>query len=96
MVVGTFQYMAPEQVEGQRSRRRSDIFALGTVLYEMLTGNGARFEGKTTASTIAAILAADPPPIASVQPLSPLSARSHGEELSDERSGRATANRRTM
>ena len=70
MVVGTFQYMSPEQVEGTEADARSDIFALGAVLYEMVTGKRA-FEGKTTASTIAAILAADPPPISSVQPLSP-------------------------
>ena len=71
MLVGTFQYMAPEQLEGREADARSDIFALGAVLYEMVTGKRA-FEGKTTASTIAAILAGDPPPISSVQPLSPL------------------------
>jgi len=70
MVVGTFQYMSPEQVEGKDADARSDIFALGAVLYEMVTGKRA-FEGKTTASTIAAILAAEPPPMSSVQPLSP-------------------------
>jgi Tol biopolymer transport system component len=70
MVVGTFQYMSPEQVEGKEADARSDIFALGAVLYEMVTGKRA-FEGKTTASTIAAIVAAEPPPISSVQPLSP-------------------------
>jgi Tol biopolymer transport system component len=70
MLVGTFQYMSPEQVEGKEADARSDIFALGAVLYEMVTGKRA-FEGKTTASTIAAILAADPPPITAVQPLSP-------------------------
>jgi len=70
MVVGTFQYMAPEQLEGGEADVRSDIFALGAVLYEMVTGRRA-FEGKTTASTIAAILAADPPALSSVQPLSP-------------------------
>jgi eukaryotic-like serine/threonine-protein kinase len=70
MVVGTFQYMSPEQVEGREADARSDIFALGAVLYEMVTGKRA-FEGKTTASTIAAILAAEPPPMSSVQPLSP-------------------------
>jgi len=69
-VVGTFQYMAPEQVEGKEADARSDIFALGAVLYEMVTGKRA-FEGKTAASTIAAVLAADPPPISSIQPLSP-------------------------
>jgi len=72
MVVGTFQYMSPEQVEGREADARSDIFALGAVLYEMVTGQRA-FEGKTTASTIAAILAAEPLPISIVQPLSPLS-----------------------
>jgi len=70
MVVGTFQYISPEQLEGKEADVRSDIFALGAVLYEMVTSRRA-FEGKTTASTIAAILAADPPSISSVQPLSP-------------------------
>jgi len=70
-VVGTFQYMSPEQVEGREADARSDIFALGAVLYEMVTGKRA-FDGKTAASTIAAILAAEPPPMSSVQPLSPL------------------------
>jgi serine/threonine protein kinase/Tol biopolymer transport system component len=70
MVVGTFQYMSPEQVEGKEADARSDIFALGAVLYEMITGRRA-FEGKTASSTIAAVLAAEPPPITTVQPLSP-------------------------
>ena len=70
MVVGTFQYMSPEQIEGKDADARSDIFALGTVLYEMITGKRA-FQGKTAASTIAAILAADPPPVSTVQPMSP-------------------------
>jgi Tol biopolymer transport system component len=69
-VVGTFQYMSPEQVEGKEADARSDIFALGAVLYEMVTGRRA-FEGKTAASTIAAILAAEPKPISSLQPLPP-------------------------
>jgi serine/threonine protein kinase len=70
MVVGTFQYMSPEQVEGREADARGDIFALGAVLYEMVTGKRA-FEGKTSASTIAAILAAQPKPLASVQPTTP-------------------------
>jgi serine/threonine protein kinase len=53
--LGTFQYMSPEQVEGKEADARSDIFALGAVLYEMATGKRA-FEGKTTASVIAAVL----------------------------------------
>jgi len=75
MIVGTFQYMAPEQLEGRDADARSDIFAFGAVLYEMVTGKRA-FEGKTTASMIAAILAAAPPPISSLQPLSPLALES--------------------
>jgi eukaryotic-like serine/threonine-protein kinase len=70
-IVGTFQYMSPEQVEGKEADARSDIFSLGAVFYEMATAHRA-FEGKTTASVIAAILEREPPPISSVQPNSPL------------------------
>jgi len=69
-VLGTFQYMAPEQVEGKEADARSDIFALGAVLYEVATGKRA-FEGKTTASVIAAVLERNPPPISTLQPASP-------------------------
>ena len=70
-IVGTFQYISPEQVEGREADARSDIFSLGAVLYEMVTGKRG-FEGKTPASTMAAILASDPPPISRIQPMSPL------------------------
>jgi eukaryotic-like serine/threonine-protein kinase len=69
-MLGTCQYMSPEQVEGKEADERSDIFALGAVLYEMATGKRA-FEGKTTASVIAAVLERNPPPISTVQPMSP-------------------------
>ena len=58
-ILGTFQYMAPEQVEGLEADARTDIFAFGAVLYEMLTGRKA-FEGKSQASLIAAILEREP------------------------------------
>jgi Tol biopolymer transport system component len=70
MVVGTFQYMSPEQVEGKEADARSDIFALGAVLYEMASGKRA-FAGKSQASIVAAILASEPQPISAVQPMSP-------------------------
>jgi serine/threonine protein kinase len=69
-VVGTFQYMSPEQVEGKEADARSDIFSLGAMLYEMTTGKRA-FEGKTTVSIAAAILEKEPDPVTTVQPLSP-------------------------
>jgi Tol biopolymer transport system component len=69
-ILGTFQYMAPEQLEGKEADARSDIFAFGAVLYEMATGRRA-FEGKSQASLIASILTSDPAPISVVQPLTP-------------------------
>jgi eukaryotic-like serine/threonine-protein kinase len=69
-LVGTFQYMSTEQIEGKEADARSDIFALGAVLYEMATGKRA-FTGKTQASVIAAILATEPVPISVVRPMSP-------------------------
>ncbi len=70
MVVGTFQYMSPEQVEGKELDGRSDIFSLGAVLYEMLTGKKA-FEGKTQLSVASAILEREPAPISAVKPMMP-------------------------
>ena len=69
-IVGTFQYMAPEQLEGREADARSDLWAFGAVLYEMATGRHA-FEGRSQASLIAAILEKEPPPIGEVAPLSP-------------------------
>lgn len=69
-VLGTFQYMAPEQLEGKPADARTDIFSLGTVLYEMASGRKA-FEGKSRASLIAAILEHRPQPITRLQPATP-------------------------
>jgi serine/threonine protein kinase/Tol biopolymer transport system component len=69
-ILGTFQYMAPEQLEGVEADARTDIFALGAVLYEMSTGRRA-FDGKTKTSLIAAIVGGEPKPIREFQPLTP-------------------------
>jgi len=71
-ILGTFQYMAPEQLEGGEAEPRSDIFAFGCVLYEMLTGQKA-FSGKSQASLIGSIMNSDPAPISSIQPMIPAS-----------------------
>src|SRR5258706_8554245 len=70
MILGTLQYMAPEQLEGKEADARSDIFAFGAVVYEMATSRKA-FEGKSRASVMAAILERQPPLISSVQSLTP-------------------------
>jgi len=70
MILGTLQYMAPEQVEGKAADARADIFSFGAVIYEMATGKKS-FEGKSQASLIAAILEREPAPISSLQPMTP-------------------------
>src|SRR5256886_13798160 len=69
-IIGTIQYMSPEQIEGKEADARADIFAFGAVLYEMATGKRA-FQGKSHLSTAASILEKDPDPITTLQPLAP-------------------------
>jgi Tol biopolymer transport system component len=69
-IVGTFHFMSPEQVEGREVDARSDLFAFGAVLYEMLTGRRA-FQGKTQLSVASAILEKEPEPIGALQPVTP-------------------------
>jgi eukaryotic-like serine/threonine-protein kinase len=69
-LIGTPQFMAPEQLEGRDADPRSDLFAFGAVLYEMLTGTRA-FEGETVSKAIAAVLGSTPPSIAANAPLVP-------------------------
>jgi Protein kinase domain len=70
-VLGTIEYMSPEQIAGKEADARSDIFALGAVLYEAATGRRA-FGGKTQISVASAILEKEPEPISAVKPLTPL------------------------
>src|SRR5207247_16192 len=70
IILGTLEYMAPEQLEGKEADARTDIFAFGATIYEMVTGKRA-FEGKSQASLIAAILDRDPAPISTAQPRTP-------------------------
>ncbi len=69
-LVGTFQYMSPEQLEGKDADARSDLWAMGCVLYEMATGKRA-FEGKSQASLITSIMGSEPAPISQVAPMTP-------------------------
>jgi serine/threonine-protein kinase len=69
-IVGTPQYMAPEQIEGREADARTDIFALGCVLYELITGKRA-FDGKSASSIMAAVLATEPRKISELVPLTP-------------------------
>jgi Tol biopolymer transport system component len=69
-IVGTFQYMAPELLEGKEIDARSDIFAFGALLHEMITGRKA-FDGQTQATLIASILKENPAPVSTLQPMAP-------------------------
>jgi eukaryotic-like serine/threonine-protein kinase len=69
-ILGTFPYMAPEQLEGRTADGRTDIFAFGATLYEMATGRRA-FSGLNQASLVSAILRDEPTPISSIQPMTP-------------------------
>jgi eukaryotic-like serine/threonine-protein kinase len=69
-IVGTIQYMSPEQIEGKEADARSDLFALGEILYEMTTG-ARPFEGKSQISVASAILEKEPEPLSKLQPLTP-------------------------
>ena len=69
-VIGTVQYMSPEQVQGMEADARSDIFAFGAMLFEMAAGKRA-FEGKTQASIVGQILAVEPPPVSTLAPATP-------------------------
>jgi Tol biopolymer transport system component/predicted Ser/Thr protein kinase len=69
-ILGTLQYMAPEQLEGKEADARTDIFALGAVLFEMATGRKA-FSGTSQASLIGAVLHSEPPSVSAVQPMAP-------------------------
>src|SRR5215813_11763054 len=69
-ILGTMQYMAPEQLEGKEADARTDIFAFGALVYEMVSGKRA-FEGKSKAHLIAAIVSVDPEPLSKLQPTTP-------------------------
>ncbi|MEW5797082.1 MAG: protein kinase [Candidatus Zixiibacteriota bacterium] len=69
-IIGTLQYMSPEQLEGREADARSDIFAFGAILYEMATGKRA-FDGRSQASLIAAVLEREPAPVSQLAPLAP-------------------------
>jgi Tol biopolymer transport system component len=71
VILGTLQYMAPEQLEGKSADARTDLWALGAVLYEMLTGKRP-FEGTSPASLIGNIMNAEPPALTTIQPLTPV------------------------
>jgi Tol biopolymer transport system component/serine/threonine protein kinase len=67
MVLGTVAYMSPEQAEGHKVDGRSDIFTLGSILYEMLSGQRA-FQADSVPGTLAAVIAREPPPLSTAVP----------------------------
>ncbi len=67
-ILGTYPYMSPEQLEGKETDARSDIFAFGAMLYEMITGRRS-FVGSSSASLIAAVMSTNPPPVSTIQPM---------------------------
>jgi Tol biopolymer transport system component len=67
-ILGTFQYMSPEQLEGKEADGRSDIFSFGAMLYEMITGHKS-FQGSSHASLIAEVMSTNPPPVSTIQPM---------------------------
>src|SRR5262249_19421803 len=69
-IIGTLQYMAPQQLHGHEADARTDVFAFGVTLYETITGRKA-FEGKSQASLIGAILKDNPNPVSTLQPVAP-------------------------
>ncbi|HKR66478.1 MAG TPA: protein kinase [Thermoanaerobaculia bacterium] len=71
MIVGTLQYMAPEQLEGKPADARADLFSFGCMLYEMVSGRRA-FNGASQASIINAIMSSEPPPLPELEPVAPL------------------------
>ena len=87
-VLGTIQYMSPEQLEGKEADARSDIFALGALLYEMTTGKRP-FDGKSQISVASAILEKDPEPISAIQPLTPTGLEPSGKNVPGVESGRS-------
>ena len=93
-MLGTFQYMAPEQLEGGEADARSDIFAFGAVLYEMATGKKA-FSGKSQASLIGSILRDDPPSVTEVAPMVPPALEPRRSRRASRRIRRTGSRRRT-
>ena len=81
-ILGTLQYMAPEQLEGDAVDARTDIFAFGTTVYEMITGRKA-FSGKSHASLIGSILKDEPRALTDLQPVSPPALAARGENGPD-------------